>query len=329
MQEPRHVPVLLSRCVELLTPALGAPDAVLVDVTLGMGGHTEALLSRMPHLTVVGLDRDPQAIAIATERLAPFGERFTAVHAIYDEVLTVVQDVVGRPVQGLLGDLGVSSLQLDEADRGFSYAHDAPLDMRMDPTAGLTAADVLNTYDEQDLIRILRRYGEERFAPRIARGVVEARRRAPLARTPELVSIVRAAIPAAARQTGGNPAKRTFQALRIEVNGELSSLESFLPDAIETLAVGGRLVIMSYQSLEDRLVKHALARGAQSSAPQGLPVEPETHRPYLELLTRGAEQAGTAELEANPRSASVRLRAAERVRATPDHLRRRDTRWVA
>ncbi len=329
MQAQRHVPVLLDRCVELLAPALAAPDAVLVDVTLGMGGHCEALLTRIPHLRVVGLDRDPQAIALAGARLAPFGERFTAVHAIYDDVLTVVQDVVGHPVQGLLADLGVSSLQLDEVERGFSYAHDAPLDMRMDATTGITAAEVLNTYAEAELVRILREYGEERFAQRIARGVLAARGRAPLARTAELVSIVRAAIPAAARQTGGNPAKRTFQALRIEVNGELATLERFLPDALETLAVGGRVVVMSYQSLEDRLVKQALARGARSSAPEGLPVEPATHRPYLELLTRGAEQADGAELEANPRSASVRLRAAERLRPTPDHLRARTARWAA
>jgi len=327
MQAQRHVPVLLERCIELLAPRLGEPGSVLVDVTLGMGGHSEALLTRLPGLSVVGLDRDPQAIAIASERLAPFGERFTAVHAVYDDVLAVVEDVVGGPVQGLLADLGVSSLQLDEADRGFSYAQDAPLDMRMDSSTGITAAEVLNTYDEGELIRILRQYGEERFAPRIARGVLEARSRAPLARTPELVSIVRAAIPAAARQTGGNPAKRTFQALRIEVNGELSTLERFLPDALETLAVGGRMVVMSYQSLEDRLVKHAFARGSVSSAPQGLPVEPETHRPYLEPLTRGAEQADAAELEANPRSASVRLRAVERLRPTPDHLRAGTAGW--
>ena len=329
MQDQRHVPVLLERCVELLAPRLSEPGAVLVDVTLGMGGHSEAFLTRLPHLRVIGLDRDPQAIALAGERLAPFGERFAAVHAVYDDVLAIVEDVVGHPVQGLLADLGVSSLQLDEAERGFSYAQDAPLDMRMDASTGQTAAEVLNTYDEAELVHILRAYGEERFAQRIARGVLEARRRAPLARTPELVSIVRAAIPAAARQTGGNPAKRTFQALRIEVNGELSTLERFLPDALETLAVGGRMVVMSYHSLEDRLVKQALARGARSSAPHGLPVEPETHRPYLELLTRGAEQADEVELGSNPRSASVRLRAAERLRATPDHLRARSGRWAA
>src|SRR5690606_514583 len=209
-------------------------------------------------------------------------------------------------------------MQLDEPERGFAYAQDAPLDMRMDPSAPLTAADVLNTYPEADLVRILRTYGEERFAARIARAVVAAR---PLTRTSELVSVVRSAIPAAARTTGGNPAKRTFQAVRIEVNDELGTLERALPAALECVAVGGRIVVLAYHSLEDRLVKRALARGATSSAPPGLPVEPETHRPYLRLLTRGAEQADEAERAANPRSSSVRLRAAERTRPTPDHLR--------
>lgn len=325
----RHVPVLLERCVELLAPALAEDDAVLVDLTLGMGGHSEALLGRFAGLRVIGLDRDREAIALASERLAPFGDRFTPVHAVYDEVLDVVQDVVGRPVQGVLGDLGVSSLQLDETERGFSYAKDAPLDMRMDATTGPTAADVLNTYPQEELVRILRQYGEERFAPRIARTVVSRRAAAPLTRTAELVDIVRASIPAAARAAGGNPAKRTFQALRIEVNRELEVLERTVPAAVESLAVGGRLVVMAYQSLEDRIVKRALARGATSSAPAGLPVEPETHRPYLELLTRGAEQASEAELGANPRSASVRLRAAVRVRPTPDHLRQHTPRWAA
>ncbi len=325
----RHVPVLLERCVELLAPAVGRPGAVLVDLTLGMGGHSEALLARFEGLRVVGLDRDRQAIALASERLARFGDRFTPVHAVYDEVLDVVQDVVGRPVDGVLGDLGVSSLQLDEAERGFSYAKDAPLDMRMDASTGATAADVLNTYPEAELVRILRQYGEERFAPRIARTIVSRRAAAPLTRTGELVDIVRASIPAAARATGGNPAKRTFQALRIEVNHELEVLERTVPAAVESLAVGGRIVVMAYQSLEDRIVKRAFARGATSSAPVGLPVEPETHRAYLELLTRGAEQADEAELAANPRSASVRLRAASRLRPTPDHLRQHTPRWAA
>ena len=326
MAEPdaaaRHVPVLLQRCLDLLGPALQAPDAVMVDSTLGMGGHTEGVLAAFPHVRVVGLDRDPQALELAGRRLAPFGERFVAVHAVYDEIRAVL-DRLGIPaVQGVLMDLGVSSLQLDEAERGFSYAQDAPLDMRMDPTTGPTAADVLNTYDEHDLVRVLRTYGEERFAPRIARSILRARAKAPLGRTGELVDLVREAIPAAARATGGHPAKRTFQALRIEVNGELDALARALPESVEALAVGGRIVVEAYQSLEDRMVKRTFAAGATSSAPPDLPVEQPEHAPYLRLLTRGAEQADAAEVAANPRAQSVRLRAAERVRPTPAHVAR-------
>ncbi|QHT55483.1 16S rRNA (cytosine(1402)-N(4))-methyltransferase RsmH [Cellulomonas sp. H30R-01] len=317
----RHTPVLLQRCLDLLAPALAAEGAVMVDSTLGMGGHTEGVLRAFPHVRVVGIDRDPQALDLAGRRLAPFGERFTAVHAVYDEIRDVLDDLGLAHVQGVLMDLGVSSLQLDERERGFSYAHDAPLDMRMDATRGLTAADVVNTYEEREIARVLREYGEERFAPRIARSIVRAREKAPLARTGELVDLVRAAIPAATRKTGGHPAKRTFQALRIEVNGELEVLERALPASVEALAVGGRIVVEAYHSLEDRLVKRTFAAGATSSAPPDLPVEPETHAPYLRLVTRGAEEADEAELAANPRSQSVRLRAAERTRPTPDHLR--------
>jgi 16S rRNA (cytosine1402-N4)-methyltransferase len=326
MTEPRetadrHTPVMLERCVELLTPALSRPGAVMVDLTLGMGGHTEAVLARFPEVRVVGLDRDPQALDLASRRLERFGDRFRPVHAVYDEIADVVAGLGLESVQGVLMDLGVSSLQLDEPERGFSYAQDAPLDMRMDPSTGPTAADVLNTYDERDLARVLREYGEERFAARIARNVVRARATAPLTRTAELVDILRASIPAATRKTGGNPAKRSFQALRIEVNRELEVLERAVPASVEVLDVGGRIVVEAYHSLEDRIVKRALAAGATSSAPPGLPVEPETHKPYLRLLTRGAEEAPPDERERNPRSQSVRLRAAERLRPTPDHLR--------
>jgi len=327
MTEPRetadrHTPVMLARCIELLAPALEAPGAVLVDATLGMGGHTEAVLRAFGSVRVIGLDRDPQALELAGARLAPFGDRFTPVHAVYDEIGDVVRNQLGlREVQAVLMDLGVSSLQLDEVDRGFSYAHDAPLDMRMDRSTGQTAADVLNTYSESELVRILREYGEERFAPRIARNVVAFRERTPMARTGELVQLLRASIPAATRKTGGHPGKRTFQALRIEVNGELESLERAMPAAIDVLGVGGRIVVEAYQSLEDRLVKRAFAAGATSSAPVDLPVEPETHKPYLRLITRGAEEASDDERESNPRSQSVRLRVAERVRPTPAHLR--------
>lgn len=316
----RHVPVLLDRCVELLGPALERPGSVLVDCTLGMGGHTEAILSRLENVRVIGIDRDQQAIALASKRLARFGARFTAAHAVYDEIGQVLTGLGIGQVQGVLMDLGVSSLQIDEVDRGFSYAQDAPLDMRMDSSAGLTAADVLNTYDERDLARILREFGEERFAPRIARAIVRRRQDTPWDRSADLVDLVRACIPAATRKSGGNPAKRTFQALRIEVNGELEVLARAVPAAIESLAVGGRIVVESYHSLEDRLVKRVLSAGATSTAPAGLPIEPETHRPYLKLLTRGAEEARGDELEQNPRSASVRLRAAERMRPTPSHV---------
>ncbi|MBL0887431.1 16S rRNA (cytosine(1402)-N(4))-methyltransferase RsmH [Myceligenerans indicum] len=322
----RHVPVLLQRCVDLLAPALTEPGAVLVDCTLGMGGHTEGVLEQIPTAHVIGIDRDPEALRLASERLARFGDRFTPVHAVYDEIADVVAEHThGGPTpgaaQGVLMDLGVSSLQLDETDRGFAYAQDAPLDMRMDPTRGQTAADVLNTYDERELARILREYGEERFAPKIARAIVRRRESAPWERSGDLVDLLRATIPAATRKTGGHPGKRTFQALRIEVNGEIEVLERAVPAAIEVLAVGGRIVVESYHSLEDRIVKRAIQRGTTSSAPPGLPVEPETHKPYLEALTRGAETADEPEIERNPRSASVRLRAARRLRPTPDHLR--------
>jgi 16S rRNA (cytosine1402-N4)-methyltransferase len=242
------------------------------------------------------------------------------VHAVYDEVRAVLDEMGIGLVQGVLMDLGVSSLQLDEPERGFSYAHDAPLDMRMDPGTPRTAAEVLNTYDERDLARVLHVYGEERFATRIARAVVRARARRPLTRTSELVDLVRGSIPAAARNTGGHPAKRTFQALRIEVNGELDALARAVPASVEVLAVGGRIVVEAYQSLEDRLVKRTFAAGAASSAPPDLPVEPADHAPYLRLLTHGAEKADDGEITANPRAQSVRLRAAERLRPTPAHV---------
>jgi 16S rRNA (cytosine1402-N4)-methyltransferase len=288
----------------------------MVDCTLGMGGHTEAVLTQIPGVTVIGIDRDPQALALAGARLAPFGQRFIGVHAVYDDIAAVIAAQGLTHVQGILMDLGVSSLQLDETERGFAYSHDAPLDMRMNPTTGMTAADLLNTYTVDQLVFILRTYGEERFAPRIARSIVARRDQKPWERTAELADLVRACIPAATRKTGGHPAKRTFQALRIEVNGELDTLQRAVPAAIGALAVGGRIVVESYHSLEDRIVKQAMARGIESSAPDGLPIELDNHKPYLTSLTRGAEKADPDELAHNPRSASVRLRAAQRVRAT-------------
>ena len=309
----RHVPVLRDRVIALLAPALEAPGAVLVDATLGLGGHAEQALTRFPDLRLVGLDRDPEALRLSGERLAGFGERVTLVHAVYDELPDVLAELGYREVQGALFDLGVSSMQLDEVERGFAYAQDAPLDMRMDPTTGPTAADILNDYSAADLARILRQYGEEKFANRIAARIVVERAQEPITTSARLVDLVRESIPAAARRTGGNPAKRTFQALRIEVNGELDVLRRAIPAALEALALGGRIVVMSYQSLEDRIVKHALAAGAHPDVPAGLPVVPDSLQPWLRLLTRGAEMADEAEIAANPRAASVRVRAAERV----------------
>ena len=310
----RHVPVMLQRCLDMLAPALAEPGATVVDCTLGLGGHSEALLATFPAARLVGLDRDPSALKLAGERLAPYGERATLVHAVYDE-LPGVLDRLGLPrVQGVLFDLGVSSMQLDEADRGFAYAQDAPLDMRMDQTTGISAADVLNTYAPGELVRILRAYGEEKQAKRIVEAVVRERAQQPFSNSARLVELIRDALPQAAKRTGGNPAKRTFQALRIEVNGELASVERAIPAAVKSLAVGGRIAVLSYQSLEDRLVKQVFAAGAANTAPAGLPVVPEQYQPRLKLLTRGAELPTEEEVAENRRAAPARLRGAERIR---------------
>ena len=309
-----HVPVFLDRVLELLTPALEESGAIVVDATLGMGGHSAVLLDRLPQIRLVGLDRDPQALRIAGERLAAFGDRATLVHAVYDELPDVLTRLGLPAVQGVLFDLGVSSLQLDAAERGFAYAHDAPLDMRMDPTSGATAAEVLNTYSVDDLTRVLRDHGEERYARRIAQAIVRERAREPFASSARLVQLLYAVIPAASRRTGGHPAKRTFQALRIEVNRELAVLERAIPAAVASLAVGGRAVVLSYHSLEDRIVKRVFTAGATSTTPKGLPVELPGHEARLRLLTRGAEKPSDDEVAANPRAASARLRAVERLR---------------
>ena len=318
-----HVPVLVRRVDELLAPAIeaatasGARDVVLVDATLGMGGHTLALLSAHPGLRVIGIDRDPEALRIAGDRLTAAGmtDRVELVHAVYDRIGDVIAERVSSGlVRAVLFDLGVSSVQLDVADRGFSYAHDAPLDMRMDPTVGISAAEVVNTYPGAELTRILREYGEERFASRIASAVVAERARQPFTTSARLVELVRAAIPAATRRTGGNPAKRTFQALRIEVNDELGALRRAIPVALQHLSVAGRIVVMSYQSLEDRIVKRAIAPKTVSTSPLDLPVELAGHEPEFAWLTRGAELPGEQEIQANPRAASARLRAAQRIR---------------
>jgi 16S rRNA (cytosine1402-N4)-methyltransferase len=308
-----HVPVLLERILSLFAPVFTDREAVLVDATVGLGGHSDALLNAYPSLSLVAFDRDPTALERSKERLARYGGRVQLVHARYDEMPQALDELGLSRVDGTLFDLGVSSMQLDRAERGFAYSKDAPLDMRMDPTTGITAADVLNTYAPGELVRILRDYGEERFAQRIVKAVVAERAREPFDRSGRFVELLYNAVPAASRRTGGHPAKRTFQALRIEVNGELDSLRAAMPAALGVLALGGRIVVESYQSLEDRMVKQAFASLAKSRTPEGLPVELPGHGPELKLLTRGAEKADEAETEHNPRAASVRLRAAERI----------------
>jgi 16S rRNA (cytosine1402-N4)-methyltransferase len=311
-----HVPVMADRVRAILAPALGAPGAVLVDATLGRAGHTRALLGDHPGLTVVGIDADEAAISESGHLLSAERDRVHLVQSTYDQITPILAGLGIDSVQGVLFDLGVSSPQLDDPGRGFSYAQDAPLDMRMDQSGPLTADEVVNTYPADRLARILRDYGEERFARRIADAVAGERSREPITSTLRLADIVKNAIPAAARRTGGNPAKRTFQALRIEVNDELGALRRAVPAALDALAVGGRIVVLSYHSLEDRIVKRALSERSTDTTPPGLPVSLPGNRPQFRLLTSGAERPDDAELTANPRAASARLRAAERVLAS-------------
>jgi 16S rRNA (cytosine1402-N4)-methyltransferase len=313
-----HLPVMVERTVELLRPR---PDGVYLDATLGLGGHTERLLeASAPSGRVIGVDRDPAALALARERLAWAGERLVTVAASFGDLAEAAEEAGVPQVDGILYDLGVSSLQLDQAERGFSYRVDAPLDMRMDTTGGITAAEVLATYPRSELTRVLRAYGEERFAPRIARFIDDARRRAPIRTTGELVEIVKAAIPAAARRTGPHPARRVFQALRIEVNGELTALADSLPQAIDLLAPGGRLVVLSSHSLEDRIVKRtfvAAATGREDGLPHLAPAVPAASdaplAPQIAILTRRPETPSEQEVTANPRAESAKLRAAEKL----------------
>ena len=309
-----HVPVMLAEVVALLAPALrpaNGSSCVLVDCTLGAGGHAEALLAACPQARLIGIDRDPQALGLAARRLAPYEHRVTLVEAVFDELPDLL-DRLGQPyVQGVLLDLGLSSLQIDDPERGFAYAVDAPLDMRMG-REGPTAAEIVNTYSAAELAAVLRRFGEEPYADRIARQIVRARSDEPFASSARLVQVIGDAIPAA-RRRGGHPAKRTFQALRIEVNQELAALEAVLPHAVAALAIGGRIAVLAYHSLEDRLVKQVLSARARDRAPRGLPVVPTGLGPELRLLTRGAERPKAAEVAANPRAASARLRAAMRI----------------
>ncbi|KQY63984.1 MULTISPECIES: 16S rRNA (cytosine(1402)-N(4))-methyltransferase RsmH [unclassified Nocardioides] len=316
MTSPRHVPVLLDRVVALMSPSLDRPGATFIDATLGLGGHSEAVLEACPQARLLGIDRDPNALAMAGERLAPYGDRVTLVHAVYDEIPRVLDEQGLDHVDAVLFDLGVSSMQLDVRERGFAYAQDAPLDMRMNDTEGPTAADVLNTYPVEELTRILRDYGEEKFARRIAQHIVREREKEPFTTSARLVELLYTAIPAPARRTGGHPAKRTFQGLRIEVNDELNVLRRAIPAAIDAVGVGGRVVVEAYHSLEDRLVKHAFTAATSTDVPPDMPFVPAGHEPTFRTVTRGAEKAREPELSDNPRAASVRLRAIERLRDT-------------
>ena len=300
-----HVPVMVGEIVGLFSEV---PSGLIVDATLGGGGHSEALLESRPDITVLGLDRDPAALAAAGSRLARFGGRFRALHLRFDRLEEALE---GVRASGVLFDLGVSSHQLDRPERGFSYRAGGPLDMRMDPSSSLTAADVVNTYPEAELVRVLREYADERFAVRIARAIVGAR---PLVDTAELAETIVAAIPAAARRTGPHPATRSFQAIRIEVNSELEVLEPALEAAIEGLAPGGRLAVLAYHSGEDRIVKSVL-REASRTSPRGRPdlPPPPGFAPRLRLIRAAGRRPGETERVDNPRSTSARLRAAERI----------------
>ena len=312
----KHISVMRDRCIDLLAPAIDSHDQpVVVDATLGLGGHSEALLSRFPHLTVIGIDRDQKALAEARERLTIFGERLKTSHAIFDEIDNVVLSHGYSKISGALFDLGVSSMQIDEKDRGFSYSHDAPLDMRMDSSQGITAFEIINHYEPGALVKILRTFGEEKFATRIVENIVRARSLAPLNSTMQLAALVKESIPAATRRTGGNPAKRTFQALRIAVNDELGAITRAIPQALNLIEVGGRVVVMSFQSLEDKIVKEIFVDASTSRSPRNLPMELPEFAAKFALVVKSSEKASEEEQLENPRSTSVRLRAIERVAA--------------
>jgi 16S rRNA (cytosine1402-N4)-methyltransferase len=306
---------MMDRIVGLFAPAVSNEGAVLVDATLGLGGHTAALMSAYPQLRIVGIDRDQSAIEIASKNLsAQFGsEAVTArvqfVHAVYDRIGEVLAEIGYQKVDGVLLDLGVSSMQLDQASRGFAYSKEAPLDMRMDSSTGQTAAQVLNESSADELKRILYTFGEEKFASRIANAIVAKREIKPFSTTSEVVELLYSVIPAPARRTGGHPAKRTFQALRIAVNQELEILQRAIPAAIESLNVNGRIAVLSYHSLEDRIVKQSFIKAMGSRIPDGLPIMPGPDN--LTLLTRGAETPTDLEIAENPRAASAKLRAAQ------------------
>ncbi|MBE3577706.1 MAG: 16S rRNA (cytosine(1402)-N(4))-methyltransferase RsmH [Limnochordales bacterium] len=308
----QHTPVLVEEVLARLDCHAGGR---YVDGTVGGGGHAAAILeASAPDGLLLGIDRDPMALRSAARRLAPFGDRVTLIRGNFAQMDDLARSVGWTYADGVVLDLGVSSPQLDIPGRGFSYQHEAPLDMRMDPSIKRTAADLVNQASPAELTRILREYGEERWASRISRFIAEARRREPIVTTMQLVEVIKAAVPASSRREGGHPARRTFQALRIAVNDELRSLEKGLAAAWRLLAPGGRLVVISFHSLEDRIVKQFFQQKASGcTCPPGLPVCTCGRRPELKLLTRRAVTPSAAEIEANPRARSARLRAAVKV----------------
>ena len=306
-----HIPVLLHECIDNLNIR---PDGIYVDGTLGMGGHSEQIAGRLTTGTLIGIDRDETAIARAGARLAPFGERVQLVHGNFRDTAAILDRLGIDAVDGMLFDLGVSSPQLDETQRGFSYMHDAPLDMRMDATSGLSAWNVVNEWPENELKRILYEYGEERYAPRIAGAIVRARAQRPISTTLELVDVIRSAMPGAALREKQHPAKRSFQAIRIAVNDELAAVREMMDTAPDKLRVGGRLCVISFHSLEDRIVKTGLAAFSRGcTCPPDFPVCVCGKKPQVKLVNKKPIVSGAAELEENPRARSAKLRAAEKL----------------
>jgi 16S rRNA (cytosine1402-N4)-methyltransferase len=312
--ESLHEPVMLERTLELLAPALADPQAVLVDCTLGLGGHAKAFLNRFENITVVGIDRDSKALELAAKRLGEFGSRVKYFHGTYEQIPEALSEFGFTEASGVLMDLGVSSMQIDSQERGFAYSFDSPLDMRMDPTTGQTAAQLLASSSDDELARIFKEFGEERFAKKIASEIIAKRTQAPIVTSKQLAALISSVVPFIPGKSSGHPAKRVFQALRIAVNQELEILERAIPEAISALKIGGRLLVLAYHSLEDRIVKQALVKASSSSAPIDLPFELPEHAPSLKLVVKGAEQASIQEISANPRSSSVRLRVAEKIR---------------
>ncbi len=309
--EFHHVSVLLEECIEGLAIK---PEGIYVDGTLGGAGHSSVIASRLTTGRHIGIDRDPVALKAAGERLAPYADRVSLVHSNFCEIASVLEELNIEGVDGILLDLGVSSPQLDDGERGFSYMVDAPLDMRMNNEDALSAYEVVNTWSFEELKRILYEYGEERYAPRIASAICARREERPIATTLELVEIIRSAMPAAALREKQHPAKRSFQAIRIAVNDELNSVAKVMADAIPKLNKGGRLAVITFHSLEDRIVKNAMASAAKGcTCPPNFPVCVCGKKPQVKLITRKPIVSGEEELERNPRARSAKLRICEKI----------------